>query len=326
MYNRSLQFSRTRRVFAGVALAITLTISPAFAQPCSPADLNEDGVLDFFDIQQFLSAFAAQDPQADFAPPAGVFDFFDVQEFLAIFSLGCQFDDCGALGFDGVNLDLSGGEIAFDIDGQLATYQLNGNFDTTILPDGQMFIDNLSFTGQHIDGHDLGSLQLQSAGPGQAFIDPVTLELVDGSVPVLLSINGGLEQLVEFPLTPGISGPDCDDNDGLGLGFCSNTQTESGETWADWFWGRERRSVEQLPNNAGGTYWRYAVARSNRANGPLSIGKFICVQCPSGGGNCPNTLYIFEPATRTWAMLKSQDPGQCTTCPGSYDGKFRLLR
>ena len=52
------------------------------------ADLNSDGVLDFFDVQQFLAAFAAQEPLADWNHD-GTFDFFDVQTFLAAFSAGC---------------------------------------------------------------------------------------------------------------------------------------------------------------------------------------------------------------------------------------------
>lgn len=52
------------------------------------ADFNNDGELNFFDIQAFLAAFAAHDPSADFTDD-GQFNFFDVQEFLAIFSAGC---------------------------------------------------------------------------------------------------------------------------------------------------------------------------------------------------------------------------------------------
>lgn len=55
---------------------------------CGP-DLNSDGVLDFFDVAAFLSAFAAQQPAADWASPTGVFDFFDVVAFLGAFSAGC---------------------------------------------------------------------------------------------------------------------------------------------------------------------------------------------------------------------------------------------
>ena len=55
--------------------------------PC-PADLTADGVLDFFDVSAFLTAFGNQDPVADFQPD-GSFDFFDVSAFLAAFSAGC---------------------------------------------------------------------------------------------------------------------------------------------------------------------------------------------------------------------------------------------
>jgi hypothetical protein len=53
-----------------------------------PADLNGDGVLNFFDVSAFLAAFTAQDPAADFTND-GVYNFFDVSAFLAAFSQGC---------------------------------------------------------------------------------------------------------------------------------------------------------------------------------------------------------------------------------------------
>ena len=52
------------------------------------ADLTGDGVLNFFDVSAFLSAFGAQNPSADFAAD-GRFDFFDVSAFLQLFSAGC---------------------------------------------------------------------------------------------------------------------------------------------------------------------------------------------------------------------------------------------
>jgi len=57
------------------------------ATPC-PADLNNDGTLNFFDVSAFLGAFAAQSPEADFTGD-GVFNFFDVSAFLGAFSAGC---------------------------------------------------------------------------------------------------------------------------------------------------------------------------------------------------------------------------------------------
>lgn len=55
--------------------------------PCA-ADLNDDGVLNFFDVQQFLALFSAHDSRADFVAD-GQFNFFDVQAFLAAFSAAC---------------------------------------------------------------------------------------------------------------------------------------------------------------------------------------------------------------------------------------------
>lgn len=59
-----------------------------FAVNLCPADLNGDGMLDFFDVQMFLSAFAAHDPIAD-VNHDGVFDFFDVLIYLRGFDAGC---------------------------------------------------------------------------------------------------------------------------------------------------------------------------------------------------------------------------------------------
>ncbi len=52
------------------------------------ADLNGDGVLDFFDVAMFLEMFSSQDPGADFTND-GIFDFFDVAAFLEAFAAGC---------------------------------------------------------------------------------------------------------------------------------------------------------------------------------------------------------------------------------------------
>jgi hypothetical protein len=52
------------------------------------ADRNNDGILDFFDVQDFLGAFAAMDASADMNND-GIWDFFDVQIYLGLFSAGC---------------------------------------------------------------------------------------------------------------------------------------------------------------------------------------------------------------------------------------------
>jgi len=53
-----------------------------------PADLTDDGMLNFFDVSAFLGAFSAMDPAADFTGD-GLFNFFDVSSFLGLFSAGC---------------------------------------------------------------------------------------------------------------------------------------------------------------------------------------------------------------------------------------------
>jgi hypothetical protein len=52
------------------------------------ADRNGDGSLDFFDVQDFLNDFTAQDASADMNGD-GSWDFFDVQSYLNLFSDGC---------------------------------------------------------------------------------------------------------------------------------------------------------------------------------------------------------------------------------------------
>ncbi len=53
-----------------------------------PADITDDGMLNFFDVSAFLSAFAAMESAADFTGD-GMFNFFDVSSFLSLFAQGC---------------------------------------------------------------------------------------------------------------------------------------------------------------------------------------------------------------------------------------------
>jgi len=53
-----------------------------------PADFNNDGELDFFDISVFLSAFSAGDSIADINND-GEFNFFDISSYLSLFIQGC---------------------------------------------------------------------------------------------------------------------------------------------------------------------------------------------------------------------------------------------
>lgn len=68
-------------------LYMSINYAPA-STSCVPDFAPPAGVLDFFDVQAFLAAFAAMDPAADLTDD-GAFDFFDVQAFLSAFSAGC---------------------------------------------------------------------------------------------------------------------------------------------------------------------------------------------------------------------------------------------
>ena len=66
-----------------------MTINKALFSPRSgiwcPADINRDGLLDFFDVADFLENFAAgEDFNGD-----GVTNFFDVADFLDVYTAGC---------------------------------------------------------------------------------------------------------------------------------------------------------------------------------------------------------------------------------------------
>lgn len=53
-----------------------------------PADVNGDGMLNFFDISAFLNAFGANESAADFNGD-GMYNFFDISAFLKAFGAGC---------------------------------------------------------------------------------------------------------------------------------------------------------------------------------------------------------------------------------------------
>lgn len=55
---------------------------------CCAADLNSDGMLNFFDVSVFLMAYSNEDPIADFNAD-NMWDFFDVSAFLTAFNAGC---------------------------------------------------------------------------------------------------------------------------------------------------------------------------------------------------------------------------------------------
>ena len=87
----TIEFSGSGEVVTGITMDLsgTLAINATGPAPadCTP-DWNNDGVLDFFDVQGFLAAFSGGDQSADIVDD-DVFNFFDVQAFLGAFSAGC---------------------------------------------------------------------------------------------------------------------------------------------------------------------------------------------------------------------------------------------
>lgn len=53
-----------------------------------PADLSDDGLLDFFDVSRFLSAYAEGDPIADLNGDGSI-NFYDVSAFVTEYNAGC---------------------------------------------------------------------------------------------------------------------------------------------------------------------------------------------------------------------------------------------
>lgn len=60
-----------------------------FAVPAScPADLDGNGLLNFFDLSEYLTLYNAQDPAADL-DNNGILNFFDLSAYLDLYNAGC---------------------------------------------------------------------------------------------------------------------------------------------------------------------------------------------------------------------------------------------
>ncbi len=68
-------------------IALGAGIIPCMTATCPP-DLNNDGVLNFFDLSRFINLFQQQDPAADFNGD-GLLNFFDFSAYLLAFNGGC---------------------------------------------------------------------------------------------------------------------------------------------------------------------------------------------------------------------------------------------
>lgn len=87
-------------LFAGTIYRLVLTSPPddnndgvidtCEPQGCSDADFAEPlGVLNFFDISAYISAYNASDSAADFAEPFGTLNFFDISAYISVYNAGC---------------------------------------------------------------------------------------------------------------------------------------------------------------------------------------------------------------------------------------------
>lgn len=75
-------------VAAGLGGYVRVYLSKCQGRNC-PADLNNDGILNFFDVSAFLNAYNAHGQVADMAEPTGTWNFFDVSAYLSMYNAGC---------------------------------------------------------------------------------------------------------------------------------------------------------------------------------------------------------------------------------------------
>jgi hypothetical protein len=73
----------------GCADDLTVALLEALVVPECEVDLDENGVINFFDIAAFLTAYNASDAEVDLAEPFGLFDAADIQAYLDAFLSGC---------------------------------------------------------------------------------------------------------------------------------------------------------------------------------------------------------------------------------------------
>jgi hypothetical protein len=75
--------------FTSVDGIATNRVVSLLAQPACQADIDGNGVLNFFDVSGFIAAYNAQDASADLAAPFGVFNFFDISAYISLYNAGC---------------------------------------------------------------------------------------------------------------------------------------------------------------------------------------------------------------------------------------------
>jgi len=68
---------------------INLDDPNVFVALACPADINNDGLLNFFDVAAYIALYNANDPAADLAAPFGTLNFFDLAAYIGLYNAGC---------------------------------------------------------------------------------------------------------------------------------------------------------------------------------------------------------------------------------------------
>jgi hypothetical protein len=68
---------------------INLDDPNVFVRLICGADVNADGLLNFFDISAFIALYNTSDPAADLAAPFGTLNFFDIAAYIGLYNAGC---------------------------------------------------------------------------------------------------------------------------------------------------------------------------------------------------------------------------------------------
>jgi hypothetical protein len=68
---------------------INLDDPNVFVRLLCGADINGDGLLNFFDVAAYIALYNAQDPAADLAAPFGTLNFFDLAAYITLYNAGC---------------------------------------------------------------------------------------------------------------------------------------------------------------------------------------------------------------------------------------------
>jgi hypothetical protein len=70
------------------AESFQIQLNREFPLVCT-ADINADGLLNFFDVAAYIVRYNSNDPAADLTAPFGTLNFFDMSSFITLYNAGC---------------------------------------------------------------------------------------------------------------------------------------------------------------------------------------------------------------------------------------------